>query len=237
MAVALEKLEDQLTCSICLDTYSNPKQLQCHHVYCQECLAKLVLQDQHGQHSLPCPSCRQVTPVSEGGVAELQAAFRVNQLLEIVEKNKKTAVTTTSLEKVETSLVPNKSIPVYCLKHGEKEVELYCETCGKTICWKCIKKGEEHHTHNYEELSEAFERYKGELVSSLEPMEKQLTIVRNALAQFDARCDEISDQEAAIETEINDTIAQFHETLDIRKNELVKQLHKLTQVGLKHRET
>ncbi len=81
VTIALKKLEEQLTCSVCLDTYTNPKQLQCHHVYCQQCLARLVVRDQQGQLSLTCPTCRQVTPVPADGVAGLQAAFRVNQLL------------------------------------------------------------------------------------------------------------------------------------------------------------
>ena len=41
MAVkALKKVEDRLSCSICLDTYTDPKLLQCFHEYCQKCLVK-----------------------------------------------------------------------------------------------------------------------------------------------------------------------------------------------------
>ena len=35
---ALEKLEGQLTCAICLDAFKDPKLLQCFHVYCKDCL-------------------------------------------------------------------------------------------------------------------------------------------------------------------------------------------------------
>ena len=35
---ALRKLEDQLTCDICLNSYSEPKLLQCFHVFCKQCL-------------------------------------------------------------------------------------------------------------------------------------------------------------------------------------------------------
>ena len=87
--VALEKLESQLNCSVCLDTYTNPKQLQCHHVYCQHCLVRLVDRNQQGQLVITCPNCRQVTPVPSGGVAALQPAFQVNQLLEIVKEQKR----------------------------------------------------------------------------------------------------------------------------------------------------
>ena len=141
---ALKKLQDQLNCPICLDTYTDPKQLQCNHVFCRKCLVKLVIRDQQGQLILTCPNCRQVTPVPASGVAGLQAAFQINQLLEIVEEHKKAKDATASAERVEsasTSPTPHGNITVGCPEHGGREVELYCETCGETICWKCIMKG------------------------------------------------------------------------------------------------
>ena len=58
---ALEKLEDQLTCAICLDTFKDPKMLNCFHVFCKDCLQRLVVTDKQGQFSLCCPTCRQST--------------------------------------------------------------------------------------------------------------------------------------------------------------------------------
>ena len=46
-------------------------------------------------------------------------------------------------------------------------------------------------------------------------------------------CDRISDQRAAIEADIHDTIARLHETLNARKTELISQLHQVTQAKLK----
>ena len=45
--------------------------------------------------------------------------------------------------------------------------------------------------------------------------------------------DEISDQRVAIEADIHNTITRLHETLDVRKTELIHQLHQLTQAKLK----
>ena len=60
---AFKKLDEQLNCAICLDTYTDPKLLQCTHAYCTKCLIKLVVRDQQGQLILTCSTCRQVTPV------------------------------------------------------------------------------------------------------------------------------------------------------------------------------
>ena len=233
MAV-LKKLEDQLNCSICLDTYTNPKQLQCHHVYCQQCLIKLVVRDQQGQLSLTCPNCRQITPVPAKGVAGLQSAFQINPLLEIVAEHKKPKATVAKFERAESvSATSPKNITVCCPEHGGREVELYCDTCKDTICFKCIMKGEKHHSHKYEELNKAFEKYKGEITSSLEPLEKQLVTIEKALVQLDARYGEILTSEQLLEADIHKTIKRLHETLEVRKTELIDQLHQLTQAKLK----
>ena len=86
---AREKFDAQIQCAICLDTFKNPKQLHCNHVYCQQCLAKVPSVEQQdgkgGQLFLKCPTCQQLTAVPQGGVANLPAAFYINNLLEIKE--------------------------------------------------------------------------------------------------------------------------------------------------------
>ena len=233
--VLLKKVEDRLNCSICLDTYTDPKLLQCFHEYCQKCLVKLVVRDQHGQLILTCPICRQVTPVPANGVAGLPPAFRINELLDIVEEHKKTATESLAspemVESISASVAPHK-VAICCPEHG-KEVELYCETCGEPICWKCVIKSGRHRGCEYQELNEAFEKYRVEITASLEPMENQLTITKKALAQLDMRCGEISDQELAIEADVHKTFRQLREVLDVRETEVTGQLHRLTQRKLK----
>ena len=228
----LRDFQDQLNCSVCLDTYTDPKLLQCFHIYCQKCLVKLVVNDEQGQPIVRCPECRHVTPV----VAGFQPAFRINHLLEVVEKHKKTAAdpsASANVERDSKSLTPHNKINVCCPVHDEKEMELYCETCGELICWKCTLKGDKHHSHDYIELKEAFERYKVETKASLDPMEKQLATVNKALAQLDTRRGEISNQRAAVEAKIHRTFRKILSNLDAKKTELIGQLHKITQRKLK----
>ena len=233
----LKKVEEELNCSICLDTYSDPKLLQCFHAYCRKCLVKLVVRDQQGQLILTCPICRHDTPVPANGVAGLQPAFQINHFLEIMEEHKKAAADPpASAEKAENdsaSLTSRDKVKVCCHEHAGKEVELFCETCGEPVCWKCIAKGGKHHSHDYEELDKAFERYKVEVTASLEPMKKQVTTITKALAQLDARCAEISDQRAAVEADVHTAFGKLQRILDTRKTELIGQIHHITQRKLK----
>ena len=39
-----QQLDDQLTCSVCLDQYTNPKTLLCHHSFCLKCIEPLPIE-------------------------------------------------------------------------------------------------------------------------------------------------------------------------------------------------
>ena len=229
---ALKKVEDQLNCSICLDTYTDPKLLQCFHVYCQGCLVKLVVRDQQGHHVLTCPICRQVTPIPANGVTGLQPAFHINHLLDILDEHKKEEGPAAERDFVD--IAGKKKDSQLCSEHVGKALELYCETCGELICSHCALKKGKHHSHDYEVLDEAFEKYKEEIT---QPMEKRLVTINKALAQCDSYCVEVSDQRAAVEADIHKTISQLqnvvHDTLEVRKTELIGHLHQMTQEKLK----
>ena len=233
----LKKLEEQLNCSICLDTYTDPKLLQCFHVYCRQCLVPLGVRDQQGQLSLTCPACRQVTPIPDRGVAGLKPAFHINHLLEIykdsVKKLDNLAATREGAVGGTKVATPSRNMAEYCFEHAEEEWKLYCETCGELVCYHCVIKGGKHHDHDHTLLKVAFEKYKNEILSSLEPMEKQVVLIEKALAELNTRCGEISDQRAAIEDNIHVTFRRLREVLTVRETELISQLHQMTQAKLK----
>ncbi len=157
-------------------------------------------------------------------MADLQAHIHVNQLLE-EHKNAKVP------QNEENASTSSGNITIFCCsKHDEKEIELYCNTCEETICLRCTIKDENHHSHDYEDLNKAIER---KITASLEPMERQLTTITKVLKQLDARRDQISDQQATIESRICNTITRLQWTLEVRKTELISQLHQLTQAKLK----
>ena len=123
---ALQKLEDQLTCAICLDAFKDPKLLQCFHVYCKDCLQRLVVTDRQGQLSLCCPTCRQSTLLPPAtSVSDLQAAFHIHHLFEIQD----------ALKKVKD---PQK---VQCEKCTitARNATNFCRDCGEFICEKCTE--------------------------------------------------------------------------------------------------
>ena len=206
-----KKLEEQLNCLICLRTYTAPKLLQCNHVFCRDCLVELARRNPQG---LPCPTCRQVTPIPPSGVAGLQPAFQTNKLLEILDKHKKV-----------------KQDILYCQQHqNQEQLVLYCVTCKELICVQCTI--QQHHGHKYNLIGEVFEKHKKEIMSSLNPAEHQQTLARKALEKLDDRCREITDQQAALQAKIHKSSQQLHEIINLRERELTNKLNYITQEKL-----
>ena len=152
---ALEKLEDQLTCAICLDAFKDPKMLNCFHVFCKDCLQRLVVTDRQGQLSLRCPTCRRSTLLPPAtSVSGLQSAFHVHHLFEIQE----------ALEKMKE---PQKVQCEKC-KKVSRPATSFCRDCGQFICGTCA----DVHA-NWEEFSShevvSMDQLKGDVAKHVPP--------------------------------------------------------------------
>ena len=115
---ALEKLNEQLTCPICLEHYTNPKLLHCFHVFCEKCLKPVAQQTPQGQ-VVEYPNCRHPTSLTQEGVPGLQGAFLIHHLFDIQD----------ILKKVNT---PNNK----CSNCNENGSTCYCRSCG-FLCDSC----------------------------------------------------------------------------------------------------
>lgn len=230
---ALAKLELQIKCAICLDTYRDPKLLQCSHVYCSVCLVRLVVRDHHGQLSITCPSCRQTTSVPDNGTPGLLPAFQVNQLLEIWDDLQKSTDPIAQLERVDSNvacLVSGKKATHLCLEHKEEELTLFCETCQLVICWHCTIQS--HNGHKYDLITEVFEKHRDELKACLGPVEESLVSVHETLSQIDSSCNALSVHRSSMEDGIYSSIRMLQEILDKRLVQLVNQLQENTKEKL-----
>ena len=140
-------------------------------------------------------------------------------------------ITLDQLEGDVVRLIPPKKKVMFCSKHPAKELDLYCETCEELICQHCTVRM--HRDHQYDLVTDAFQKHKEVLVTSLQPVEQQLDTVTKSLQQLDTQCQQITDQREALVGNIHKTIRQLQEALEVRKTELIGQLDKITQQKLK----
>ena len=125
-----------------------------------------------------------------------------------------------------------KKVTLYCSLHEGKELELYCETCGELICHNCIVK--KHKDHQYDLVSDTYERQKAEIIASLEPVEMQLENINKAIEKIDTQSKTVKTNMEAIEADIQKKVGELHELLEFRKAELMSQLSQTVQQKLKN---
>ena len=78
----LHNLREEVSCSVCMSPFTNPKILPCFHTFCLHCLNEL--QRTSGKHGeITCPECRKKFQVPGSGYPkDLPANFRMNSLLD-----------------------------------------------------------------------------------------------------------------------------------------------------------
>ena len=140
-------------------------------------------------------------------------------------------ITMQDLQANAASLVPPKKKVLYCPKHKDKLLEIYCETCNTLICNNCTIRL--HQGHQYDVASDTFAKHKQEIADQLQPVKHHLATINKALRSFETRSREIQDQRDAHQAEIHKQIDQLHQVLEQRRTELVGQLDQLTQHKLK----
>ena len=165
---ALHKIQEQVTCGICLEPYTQPKLLKCFHVFCEKCLQSLI---RGRRQSVTCPHCRQETPLAVGGVSTLQGAFYIHYLFDIQD----------ALQKVSSSDQP------MCNKCKKREAVGFCRTCG-FVCQRCVETHQEWDdlsTHDIIDL----ETLTGDVTTLVPPLKKMLFCSKHPAKEADLYCD------------------------------------------------
>ena len=120
MESLLKNLKEHITCSICLDTFTEPKTIACLHTFCCECLKRHVLTTQQ-EGKFRCPECQGEVGVPER-FDQLPTGFLQNSLL--------------GLLAVQQS---GDGSEISCGNCRKKSVETsFCFDCGTFMCLDCV---------------------------------------------------------------------------------------------------
>ncbi|XP_067683557.1 tripartite motif-containing protein 3-like [Haliotis asinina] len=133
MATAKKLKERHLSCSICTEVFKDPATLQCNHTYCKSCLLNYIntrpatIQTK----SIPCPSCRQLTQVTnphrpvEEWVSQLKPSHVIQGLMDDFGPN---------AEPVEEHVCSG------CTKQGRTTpATAGCSVCNVMFCDECLQ--------------------------------------------------------------------------------------------------
>ncbi|XP_013402623.1 E3 ubiquitin-protein ligase TRIM56 isoform X2 [Lingula anatina] len=128
--LAQEINEEFLTCKICLETYKEPKSLNCLHTFCESCIENHAMSESSYKkyseyRDFTCPLCRKRTHLPTGGVKALPDNFLVASLTEVITRQKPTKFPFCDICKLVAK------------KH--REASSKCLDCAKLLCKQCVE--------------------------------------------------------------------------------------------------
>ncbi|EMP25889.1 Zinc finger protein RFP [Chelonia mydas] len=132
-------LQDELSCSICLEYFKEPVSIHCGHNYCRACISQFWGET---DTNFSCPQCRETAQ---------QKLFRPNRELgKVVEIARQLSFQVTVTAGGEQG----------CETHREA-LKLFCETDHQLICVIC-RESQVHRAHTVFPVEEAAQEYKEE---------------------------------------------------------------------------
>ena len=118
----LKNLKEHVTCSICLDTFTDPKTITCLHTFCFECIKKhAVISQRNGKFR--CPECQAEVDLPEANrFDKLPTSFHHNSLLSVLAIRQS-----------------GKGNDISCGVCKKMSAEIsYCFECTKFMCSDCV---------------------------------------------------------------------------------------------------
>uniref|UniRef100_A0A1X7TCU4 RING-type domain-containing protein n=1 Tax=Amphimedon queenslandica TaxID=400682 RepID=A0A1X7TCU4_AMPQE len=207
------KLDEKLTCPMCLDHYTNPKTLPCLHSFCEHCLEGLPLDKKNETYYLSCPTCCHCTELPEEGARAFPVAFTLNNLKEMYSAMKKAEDLSNS-----------------CRDHG-RPFELFCDTCNTVICSHCVVRTHKH--HEYDLITESYTKHCQKLRECLSPVEGKKKAVKKALSALAKREGEIRERGEVVLEEIHEMVEEMIAVLRESERKLTEQAKRVTDDKLK----
>ena len=117
----LDNLHDEVTCSVCMCPFTDPKQLPCLHSFCLHCLNE-IQRTSGVRGKITCPECRRQFQIpGSGNPSELPTNFRINSLLDVL------------------AIKECSTVNVKCRNCDKRSAQTsYCFQCCSFWCEECI---------------------------------------------------------------------------------------------------
>ena len=167
MEPLVENLKKQVTCSICLDTYTDPKILSCFHTFCCKCL-KEHARKTHRQGKFRCPECQAEIDLPEGNRFDrLSTSFIHNSLLGLLETEDREDLLR----------------PPFCSQHKNERLRYFCSSCEVCICPVCF--AEDHRGHEFDVIEKVLQEDKKYIMLNVETIKEKANLFREEIRKLE----------------------------------------------------
>ncbi|XP_028310724.1 nuclear factor 7, brain [Gouania willdenowi] len=180
--------EEDLTCPVCCDIFTDPVLLSCSHSFCRTCLKNCW-----DTGLRECPVCRKKT--SKSNPPSNLALRNVCETLLMVKRQ---------------SLALEDELS--CIVHGEK-LKLFCLVDKQPICVVCLS-SRSHKSHECSPVEEALLDCKAELALSVESLQEKLHNLKGIQKTSADMIKYIKNQAQETQKRIKSQFEQLHQLLD-----------------------
>ena len=220
----VKNLKKQLTCSICLDTYTEPKTISCLHTFCCECLERHARVSQR-QGKFRCPECQAEIDLPRGNRFDrLPNSFLHKGLLGVLEAEDRRAI---PRQQQET-----------CSQHMEERVRYYCSTCEASVCPICVT--EDHRGHAFDLLEKAMQEEKKNIMSTVQTIKEKANLFRAELRKLEKTSEDVETITAIAKREVSEATErvitrtrhqekQLIESLEMTRTRRIKRINSAKQ--------
>ncbi|XP_037699594.1 tripartite motif-containing protein 26 [Choloepus didactylus] len=209
----LRSLEEEVTCSICLDYLRDPVTIDCGHVFCRSCTADV--RPVAGGRPV-CPLCKK--PFKKENIRPVWQLASLVENIERLKVDKGRQPGEVAREQQDAKL---------CERHQEK-LHYYCEDDGKLLCVMC-RESREHRPHTAILVEKAAQPHREKILNHLSTLRRDRDKIQGFQAKGDAdilaALKKLQDQRQYIMAEFE----QGHQFLREREQHLLDQLAKLEQ--------
>ena len=158
-----EKVNEIVTCPICLEELKDPRSLPCLHSFCFKCL-QVHYKDKYPGDDVSCPVCRKVFQIPQGGLNSLPLNFFFQNLIEAKD-------------------LKSKETRILCDEHRDKRLEFHCNDCRKNICMMCFEVS--HQQHKCSEVDKISNDFAKQIQSNIEQFSSRIFQFREAVRKVD----------------------------------------------------
>ena len=209
-----EPVQEFITCSICLEVFTNPTSLTCRHVYCHDCIQQLRQGSQ-----IQCPDCRETCSVHD-----IKKDFRTQSLVD-----KFITQGPVSPHSVSTKLCD------ICNESGVV-ARSFCKVCEEFLCTQCEKihrRSKASKEHKLTEVIQILKENQRDIEREIKKLQDKRLDVCGKVSSVDSFTDELEESREQLIAEVNmyknDTlrkVEEHHEGLIKNINSTIESLHK-----------
>ncbi|AWO95482.1 Muscle RING finger 1 [Scophthalmus maximus] len=219
---AMENLEKQLSCPICLDMFTKPVViLPCQHNLCRGC-ANDLYESKNPYHysggTFRCPTCRFEVMLDRHGVFGLQRNLLVENIIDMYKQQQESRG-----GGEDPPLKDKDAKEPKCKEHEDERINIYCVSCQTPTCSMCKVFGQ-HQDCEVSPLLAVYQSQKSELCAAVEQLAAGNGCVQAAVAQMDDTCKVLRDNGELQRRRLGESFDLLYAIMEERKAQLLEHI-------------